>query len=86
MYYIYILKLNNSKLYTGYSNNIKRRMQEHQEGKVTTTSKFLPIKLIHYEAYVLQSDALRRKKFLKTSDGKHFLKQQLSDLLKSFKS
>jgi putative endonuclease len=83
MYYIYILKLNNNKLYTGYSDNIKRRIKEHQSGKVITTSKYLPVKLIHYEAYLLKSDALRREKFLKTSDGKHFLKQQLSDLLKS---
>jgi len=83
MYYIYILKLNNNKLYTGYSDNIKRRIKEHQSGKVITTSKYLPVKLIHYEAYLLKSDALRREKFLKTSDGKHFLKQQLSDFLKS---
>ncbi len=85
MFYIYILKLNNNKLYTGYSDNIKRRIKEHQSGKVLTTSKYLPIKLIHYEAYTLKSDALKREKFLKTSEGKRLLKQQLSDILKLIK-
>ncbi len=39
-----------------------------------------PLKLIHYEAYLLKEDASRREKFLKTGDGKKFLKQQLSVL------
>jgi len=40
------------------------------------------VKLIHYEAYLLKEDAVRRERYLKTSDGKKFLKQQLSTLLK----
>ncbi len=57
-----LLKLNNF--------NLERRITEHKSRKVRFTSKRLPIKLIHYEVYSLKSDALRREKFLKTTEGK----------------
>jgi len=82
MYYIYILLFNNNQIYTGFTENLKRRFKEHSEGKVASTAKRRPLKLIHYEAYSLKQDALRREKFLKTSDGKRFLKQQLAILFK----
>ena len=82
MFYIYILLRNDKKLYTGYTSNLKRRMIEHEKGKVTSTKRYLPVKLIHYEAYQAESDARRREKYLKTTEGKYFLKQQIRDLMK----
>ncbi|MBL7150244.1 MAG: GIY-YIG nuclease family protein [Candidatus Pacebacteria bacterium] len=82
MYYIYILLLNNNQIYTGFTKNLKERFKEHYVGKVKSTAKRRPLKLIHYEAYFLKEDALRREKFLKTSDGKRFLKQQLAVFFK----
>lgn len=84
MYYIYILHLANNQLYTGYTADLKRRLHEHQNGKSDFTSKHLPVKLIHYEAYALESDARRREHFLKTTEGKRLLHQQLRDLLRTF--
>ncbi len=83
MYYVYILLLNNNQLYTGYSNDLKRRIAEHKSGKVVFTSQRLPVKLIHYEAYILKSDAERRERYLKTTEGKRFLRQQIRDYLAS---
>ncbi|MFH0854236.1 MAG: GIY-YIG nuclease family protein [bacterium] len=80
MFYIYILKLNNNQLYTGCTKNLKRRILEHKEGKSSFTSQRLPVELIHYEAYLLKEDAMRREKYLKTTEGKRFLKQQLKSL------
>jgi len=85
MYYIYILLLNNKQLYTGYTENLRRRMAEHKTGHVEFTSRRLPVNLIHYEAYLLKSDAQRREKYLKTTEGKRFLKQQIKDLLEKMK-
>ncbi len=82
MYYIYIILLGNKQIYTGYTEDLKRRYAEHCHGKVLSTKNRRPLELIHYEAYLLKEDALRREKFLKTSDGKRFLKQQLSVLFK----
>jgi len=81
MYYVYILKLNNGQLYTGFTQDLKRRIQEHKTGKVGSTKHRLPIELIHYEAYLRDSDARRREEFLKKSEGKKYLKQQIRDLL-----
>ena len=69
MYYVYILLLSNTQLYTGYTSDLKRRLQEHQHGKSEFTSQRLPVRLIHYEAYSLGSDARRRERFLKTTEG-----------------
>lgn len=78
MHYVYILTMKGSRIYTGYTQNIRRRVAEHKQGKVRSTNKLDPI-LIFYEAYLLKSDAERREKFLKTTEGKKLLKQQLRD-------
>ena len=80
MYYVYILSLNNGKIYTGSSGNLKTRLSEHLENKVVST-KNRPPELIHYEVYKLKSDAQRREKFLKTTEGKRLLRQQIRDIL-----
>lgn len=81
MFYVYILHTNNNQLYTGFTQDIKRRMEDHKSGKVESTKHKLPVKLIHYEAYLKKSDAMRREKFLKKSEGKKYLKQQIKDIL-----
>ncbi len=69
-------------MYTGSTNDLKRRISEHRNGKVSSTKHKLPIKLLLYEGYLLKSDAQRREKFLKTTEGKRLLKQQIRDILK----
>lgn len=81
MYYLYLLFLNNNTIYTGTTDNLKRRIKEHNTGKVKSTKYKQPLKLIHYEAYLFKTDAQRRERFLKTTEGKRLLKQQLKDLL-----
>jgi len=86
MYYVYILKLDNKQLYAGFTSDLKRRIAEHQRGGSAFTSARLPVELVHYEAYKLESDARRREKFLKTTEGKALLRKQVRDLLDSFAS
>jgi putative endonuclease len=85
MHYTYLLLLTNGDIYKGSTANLKRRIYDHQNGKVESTKNYRPVKLIHYECYRLKSDAQRREKYLKTTEGKKFLKQQLKDLLATFK-
>lgn len=78
MFYVYILHSEqDNKLYTGYTNNIKRRMTEHNEGKVESTKNRRPLKLIYYEAYLVKADAKSRETFLKSGSGKRYIKKQL---------
>lgn len=83
MYYVYILHLKNNDLYKGSTSNLKERLSDHLTNKVASTKNKEP-RLIHYESYVLKSDAQRRERFLKTTEGRRLLKQQIKDLLKKF--
>ena len=82
MYYVYVLKSSRDKnFYTGATNNLKRRLTEHNTGKNISTKARIPLKLIYYEAYLMREDAEAREKFLKTNLGKRFLKKQLKNYL-----
>ena len=81
MYYTYFLKLNNGKIYKGSTSDLKRRVQEHKNGKVASTKYHQPVTLLGYEAYRLKSDAVRREKFLKTTEGRRLFLQQFRDTL-----
>lgn len=77
MFYVYILQsLKDYRLYTGYTHDLQKRLEEHQAGKVLSTKHRLPIKLIYFEACVNKVDALRREKYLKTTYGKRYLKNR----------
>lgn len=65
VYFVYVLRMNNSQLYVGSTNNLLRRVTEHKNGKVLSTKKYLPVSLIHYEEYGLEGDARNREKMLK---------------------
>jgi len=81
-YYVYVLQsLKDSKFYTGYTENLKLRFEEHQKGRVASTRDRRPLKLIYYEACLNQKDARHREKYLKTYFGKMFLKNRLKSYL-----
>jgi putative endonuclease len=78
MFYVYILHSESDRgLYIGFSTDLRRRMKEHREGKAFATSHRRPWRLIYYEAYLEEEDALGREKFLKSGSGRRFLKNQL---------
>ena len=69
-------------LYIGYSANLRRRFTQHAEGGAFATSHRRPWKLIYYEAYTEQADALGRERYLKSGGGRRFLEVQLAHYLK----
>jgi len=81
MFYVYILLQNDKHLYTGFTDDLKRRYKQHQDGLNISTKHKRPLKMIHYEAYILKTDAMRRERFLKTTEGKRLLRQQIRDIL-----
>ena len=77
-YYVYVLlSEKDDKLYTGYTQNLKLRLAEHNNGRVVSTKNRRPLTLIYFEGCLSQSDALHREKYLKTHYGKMFLKIRL---------
>lgn len=67
MYYVYILRSlkYKNKLYIGYTSDLKKRFAQHTSGENSTTRKFLPVKLLYYEAFESKIDARNREKQLK---------------------
>ena len=78
MYYVYVLFSETDKgLYTGYTEDLGKRVKLHNEGKVRSTQKRRPLTLIYYEACLNQQDATRREKYLKSGNGKIYIKNRL---------
>ena len=66
MFYVYVLKSQKcDELYIGSTNDLKRRLVEHNKGKSSSTAPKRPYTLLYYEAYVAESDARRRESMLK---------------------
>lgn len=81
-YYIYIIQSEkDNQFYTGYTNNLRERLKLHNEGKVFSTKKRIPFKLVYFEGCMNQQDATHREKYLKTSWGKRYLKTRLANYL-----
>ena len=82
-YYVYVLRSKkDGRKYIGYTANLSRRLLQHNNGDVISTRFRRPLDLIFYEAYLNQSDALRREDYFKTTAGKRALKIMLREYLK----
>jgi putative endonuclease len=66
-YYIYIItNKHNTVLYTGMTNNLKRRAYEHRTGQGGRfTSKYRATKLVYYEVFADAYSAIAREKQIK---------------------
>jgi predicted GIY-YIG superfamily endonuclease len=79
MHYVYILQSiqNPEKYYTGLTNDLERRLKEHNKGLSTHTNKFKPWKI---KTYVFFDDIQKATKFeayLKSGNGRIFARQHL---------
>lgn len=83
MYHVYILKSKkDNSLYVGYTNDVQRRLQEHNKGQVGYTKDNVPWYLVYYETFTSLEDAKQREKSLKYF-GKAFgqLKRRIKNSL-----
>jgi putative endonuclease len=79
MYNVYILKSSKyRKTYVGYSNDINRRLKEHNSGKVSYTKKYKPWKIICLETYKSLTEARQRERYLKSGAGRRWMKNLFS--------
>ena len=84
MFWVYILEnMDDFSWYIGYTSNLKRRIEEHQNGSGARTTRIKKHwHLIYCEGYINKEDAEGRERFLKSGSGRTFLKKQLSNYLK----
>lgn len=64
--YVYILKCKDGTLYTGYTNNLERRIKAHNSGKGAKYTRCrLPVELVYSETYETKSEAMKREYYIK---------------------
>jgi Predicted endonuclease containing a URI domain len=84
MNYVYILRCADGSLYTGWTNDLEKRVKTHNAGKGAKYTKTrLPVELVYYEEYEEKGEALSRelsiKKLKKTAKEKLILKQHIDN-------
>ena len=83
MYYVYLLKSRvENKTYIGYTNNLRRRIEEHRKGKSFSTKFRRPFTLIYFEGCTDEADARRREYYLKTTQGRRFIGLRLLEYVR----
>jgi putative endonuclease len=82
MFYTYVLQSKkDGKWYTGSTKDLRKRQEEHNNGRIFSTKNKGPFEVIYYEACHSESDGRDREKYLKTGQGKRYLKNRLKRFL-----
>jgi len=80
--YVYVLQSKkDGKFYTGFTRDLRKRLEQHQTGKTTSTKGRGSLALIYYEASRNEDDAFSRERYLKTGMGKRYLKNRIKRFL-----
>ena len=66
MNYTYILKCNDDTLYTGWTNNLEKRIKDHNDGKGAKYTKTRrPVELVYHEEFETKEEAMKREYAIK---------------------
>jgi putative endonuclease len=77
-YFVYVLKSElDGRLYKGHTENIDKRIKEHNSGRTISTKGYKPWKLVYFETFQTRGEAVLREKYFKTGSGREFLKEKL---------
>jgi putative endonuclease len=88
MYYVYILtSVADKQLYIGSTPDLRRRLEQHNNGEAQSTYPRRPFVLVYYEAYLTKEDALHREHALKRrGQARYHLMTRLSTSLRQAQS
>ena len=76
MFCVYVVKSKIRKyIYVGLTNDLERRLEQHQNGWNKTTKPYRPFELIHAENFTIRPEARNREKYLKSGAGKEWIKE-----------
>lgn len=84
MFYVYVLKSEKSgQWYTGSTGDLRKRLSQHNLKQSNWTKRGVPWHIIYYEACLDEVDARERESYLKSGNGKRYLKNRLKRFLTS---
>lgn len=77
MNYTYILECQDGTYYTGWTNNLEKRLKDHNDGKGAKYTKArLPVVLVYYEMFQTKEEAMRREYAIK-----HMTRKEKEELM-----
>jgi putative endonuclease len=78
MYFAYVLKsVEHDFFYKGHCSDLERRLAQHNSGMTVSIKPYIPFKLIYFEEFQTEQQAILREKYFKSAAGRRFLKQKL---------
>ena len=78
-WFAYVLLCENGSLYRGYTDDLQKRFESHKSGKgAKYTRMHKPIKIAYHEEFETKIDAIKRERYLKSAEGKLWLKENLT--------
>jgi putative endonuclease len=79
MYYIYLIRSINypDQKYIGCTENLKKRLSEHNCGTTFHTAKYMPWELVSFTAFHGKDKATAFEKYLKSGSGREFAQRRL---------
>lgn len=79
MYYVYLLQSESdpNRHYTGFTEDLKKRVTQHNAGESIHTNKYLPWKLKTYIAFESKERAQQFEIYLKSGSGRSFIKKHM---------
>ena len=81
MNYTYIVRCRDGSLYTGWTNNLEKRIRDHNSGKgAKYTKSRRPVLLAYYEEFATKEEAMRRE-----WEIKQLKRQEKQDLVERFR-
>jgi putative endonuclease len=80
MFYVYAIRsASRNYIYVGLTDDLERRLHQHNSGLNRTTRPYAPFTLIWSESFPTRQQARQREKYLKSGVGKEFLKSLLPE-------
>lgn len=84
--YVYVLQSDlDKKFYTGITQDLMKRVGEHNSGVSKATKTRVPLKLVYYEFCLNHKDAMKRERYLKTTWGKRYINNRITNYLQETK-
>lgn len=80
IYYVYLIKSKEGYRYTGFTEDLEKRLIEHNDKKLSFwTKRGTNWKFIYKEEFENKTEALKREKWLKTGVGREYLKHHVNE-------
>ena len=78
--FVYILQCKDNSLYTGWTNDIEKRLKAHNSGKGAKYTRGRgPVRLVHLETFETKEEALKRERAIKRLSTEKKLKLVIQD-------